>query len=191
MFHLIHDLTIHKKHYLTKEETQQLSILKKNYIAGLLKRSHGPDHFETNINYLKDFRQAHSLWRTIIEPYIKKEMDTRKCISYYHQAMVDLKRNALNEARNKIFTHHVNKLVEREFDKEPRIVKFCYTEHLNEATLKKCSITFSDGFELELKSLDDELELTKAKIIFEEKMQELKNIMQESQSQDRQCCICR
>lgn len=185
----------HRKH-LKNEEIAQLVNMREKYIAAFKERSDkGPAEFEANIACLKQLRMVSNMWGQVMEPHLKKGLNK---IEYAFQHFISLvgmiiankvaysKSKIVKEAQKIVFTPELNEVIKTEFAKEPRITGLNYYEN-NDHTEKtnnghhetidthivNCVITFSDGTNLNFHSLEDEQELSRAKELFENKMQEL------------------
>jgi hypothetical protein len=183
-----------KSHTFSEEEQNTLFLVQHYYVQAMLARTHHPSDFDANIASLKGFKTAVHLFLQVLTPHFQKSVD--KALGSHsiifglfklgHEAHSSL--GMMKEAQKIIYSKQLNQFMKSEFAKEPRITALNAKENFEETTkttgglhsterveTTKYTITFSDGSELTLNSLEDEKELADAKRAFDEKMQALSN----------------
>lgn len=184
-----------RKEYFNEEEKAQLKYVQELYLAGLYKRSTDPANFDNNIACLKQWRTANQIYMRVLIPRLKEKLNNgengfqqHSIIAFaYSYKTVFSAHKMVKQAVKIVLTDDVREIVKNEFSKEPLITRLNYHAKYRPETitnghsevfnthLVNCSISFLDGSAINIRSLDDEAELTQARQLFESKMLGLTN----------------
>ncbi len=159
---------------LTPEQIQRLHQLKKEYVNAFVKREkNGANQFAVNIECLRDISHVIKELMDTVASNIRDTLDDVSDEIAFTEFLT-----LFSELKSHVFTDAVVAKTNKTFASEPRITELSYNENrscniYSSQTSANYRITFSDGFQINMPSLDPYV-LAKAKSMFNDKMLELK-----------------
>lgn len=174
---------------LSREQKHEAKKLSEQYLDVFHKWSKNPANFEHNISCLKELRTVVISYMNMIMPYVQNGVSQAGKGGFFNMMKsrheIEIGLEIANQIKGIMFDEEtVRKTMRKYFAKEPRITALSANINISEndnmrggqikhEEKETFTITFKDGTNLTLNSLNDEKSLAEAKRFFEEKLESL------------------